>query len=284
MNDTRNRPVGQDYRVPFLMLSIDEHPRCFDTCPHSTTLTGWSDYFNENIIIALTCKRWGCRYCGENKARALGLRVASAEPNRLITLTVSNSAWGSPREAFEGTRRQVAELTKVIRKKAGSFEYVRILEVTKKGWPHYHLVARSPYIKQSWLSSAWSGLTGAPIVDIRSIKKVEYVYSYVVKYLCKQKYIPWTNRRVTWSKGFFPAVETTVKGKWGIRMKNWIHDPPQEFFHRVCRGSVITKVGAEAWIFQLPERDALRGGESNDGSRGPRDYPIPGLILDGPYS
>jgi len=253
VNDTRHEVVSQDYREPFLLLSVGDHPKCFDTCPYATTQVSYSEYFQSTLIIGITCKRWGCRYCGVKKSITLGMRVEAAEPNKLITLTVNPKCYITPREAFEETRRKLSEFAKVIRKQTGEFEYLRILEVTKKGWPHYHLVARSPYIKQKWISAVWNDLTGAPIVDIRSIKKVGNVYKYVMKYLCKQTYIPWTNRRVSWSKKFFPPVEKTTKGKWKLLSRHWVDAPPSQIIHDRFLGSVCTKVAADAWTVDPPE-------------------------------
>lgn len=92
----------------------------------------------------------------------------------------------------------------MIRREYGEFEYLRVLELTKKGWPHFHFVARSGYIPQPWLSDRWDTLTGAPIVDVRKIEKTREAYWYVMKYLGKQHYCTFTERRVTMSKGFAP--------------------------------------------------------------------------------
>jgi len=252
MDDTQEPDLRQDYREPFLLLSLADHPRCFQTCPYATTIRAWSDHFQSTLLIALTCKRWGCRYCGQRKSSELAARVAAAKPNKLITLTVNPKAYERPREAYEDTRRKLSELAKVMRRETGSFEYLRVLEVTKKGWPHYHLVARSPYIKQAWISSVWNDLTGAPVVDIRAIKRKDHVASYVMKYLCKQTYIPWTNRRVSWSKSFFPKTDPPEKGKWKLGTKHWLDEHPEVVIHSDFLGSVFTKVAADAWIVDRP--------------------------------
>lgn len=248
---------SQDFREPFLLGSINDYPRCFTTCPSATTTIAYSEHFDKHIVIAVTCKRWGCRYCGQKNSVNLASRVTLAKPNKLITLTVNPAAYNTPREAFNETRRKLSELSKIIRKENGEFEYLRVLEVTKKGWPHYHLVARSPYIKQKWISSVWNGLTGAPIVDIRQIKKVDHVYSYVMKYLCKQTYIPWTNRRISWSKKFFPPKEKWTKGLWKLTNKVWSEEHPSEVIRWEFQDRTCQKVAADAWVFD-PGEDTLK--------------------------
>jgi hypothetical protein len=171
-------------------------------CTSATTLVGYSQDLEETVIIGITCKRWGCRFCGQAKIRKLAAIATEAKPTSLVTLTVDPALHENPRHAYDQTRRKVATLSQQLRKAYGEFEYLRVLEITKKGWPHYHLVSRCPYIPQAAISTVWATLTGAPIVDIRKIKRTQDVYYYVIKYLSKQHYIRWTDRRVTMSRHF----------------------------------------------------------------------------------
>lgn len=176
-------------------------------CPWAQTLTGYSLTLDRYVILALNCKRWACEVCGRERMRYLAWRVERAQPNRLITLTVQPALYDDPRQAYDETRRKIPDLTKKIRKSINKFEYMKVLEATKKGWPHYHFVARCPYIPQRTLSDWWAESTGAPIVDVRMIRKHQKVYNYVCKYLAKQDHVPWTNRRISWSRHFFPPLE-----------------------------------------------------------------------------
>lgn len=164
-----------------------------NTCPKARTIEGWSTRLNAWVIIANCCKQWGCPICGRQKIQHYARLVADAQANRLITLTVNPARYDSPRAAYDHTRRRIPILSARLRRTYGEFEFFRILEVTKKGWPHYHLIARSPYIPQTELSQLWNELTGAPIVDVRKLDRRTNAYWYVTKYLAKQKYIPWTN-------------------------------------------------------------------------------------------
>lgn len=173
------------------------------TCPDAGTITGYSLTLARQVWIAARCGRWSCSACGPRKVWRLAFKVADARPNRLLTLTVNPSRWHDPREAFDATRRKVPVLIRELRQKHGEVEYVRVLEVTKKGWPHYHLIMRSGFLPQVEISRKWDSLTGAPVVDIRTIEKSSVVLGYVVKYLSKQEHVPWTERRIAWSKRFF---------------------------------------------------------------------------------
>lgn len=251
--NTKEGSESQAHDAPFLFCTLDIYGKHFNTCPYATTLKAWSDHFKAIVVIALTCKRWGCRYCGQKKALKLAERTATANPNRLITLTVNPAVHCSPRVAYESTTKKLPLLARKIRRDHDEFEYLRVLEVTKKGWPHFHLVARSPFIRQHYISDVWSELTGAPIVDIRKIRKHNDVFTYVMKYLCKQKYIPWTNRRVSWTRNFFPPKVAIEKGKWKLEAKAWNDRHPVDVIAEKYDGQICQKIAADAWSFRIPK-------------------------------
>ncbi len=177
--------------------------RWMDICPHSQTMVAYDLDRQDDMIYALPCNQWSCRHCAVRKTRALAYRTEQAQPNRLVTLTVDPALFESPRHAFDATRRQLPEWVRVIRVRFGEFEYLRVTEVTKKGWPHYHMLARSAYIPHSVARDIWRDLTGAKIIDLRQVKKTFGCYRYLLKYLTKMHHIEWTGRHVSYSKGFF---------------------------------------------------------------------------------
>ncbi len=250
-NDTTLPPESQGRRGEFLIGSVDQVRAIIRACPSARTMTAYCMELKASLVMAMNCKRWGCRVCGEQKARHLGFKVEDAEPNRLITLTVNPQYYENPRQAYDDTRRKIADLSKAVRKRRGEFEYLRVLEVTKKGWPHYHLVARCPFIAQGELSSLWGGMTGAPIVDIRAIRSKDNVYQYVVKYLCKQHYVPWTERRISWSKKFFRKEPTDDHVPWQIELIQHYKEHPSEFISEHYRDQEMVAVTPTAWMVAI---------------------------------
>lgn len=124
----------------------------------------------------------------------------------------------TPLAAWNATSQQVSELCKRLRKELGEVEYLRVTEIhdgkTKKpecqrtngdavGYPHYHALLRSGYIAQKRLSDLWGELTGAPVVWIAKIADSFSSFRYLVKYLTKLHKIEWTDRHVSYSRGFF---------------------------------------------------------------------------------
>lgn len=250
MNSTGTKPADQPQPLPFLVGSIADNLTHIDTCPFAGSITCWSTTHNRHLLIALPCKRWGCRWCGPRRAKRLAYRVEEAAPNRLITLTINPKVHIDPRAAYDATRRQLSDFAKGVRKVIGEFEYVRILEVTKQGWPHYHLMARCEYISQRVISDIWAKLTAAPIVDIRKIQKTDKVFWYVVKYLCKQTAVPWTNRRVSWSGKFFPKPEEKTDEKWKLASKFRTMQHPTTVAANSFPGEQLRQITSNAWAVE----------------------------------
>jgi len=223
-------------------------------CPFGSTLRAYSLTLDCEIIMLLACKRWGCDHCGVVRAADLSRRIVAAKPNKFITLTVANNLFESPRAAYDETRRRLPKWSTKVRKHVGSFEYCRVLEMTAAGYPHYHLLARCGYIPQHLLSTMWAGLTGSPIVDIRQIRHGQNSVNYVCKYLRKQAYCTFTNRRVSWTKGFFPKEPTSGKVAWNLIDKEHLLQHPSVTVVEDWGPVPIYRIGPYAWSNTAPNK------------------------------
>lgn len=219
--DTADAPQAQELRY------LVPHPATWknhNCCPWATTVLVTDPETDGVLLVPVNCKRWGCEWCAIRKIRRLAFCTHNAEPNRMLTLTVDPELYESPQEAWEKNTDLIPELVKVIRNepvrawKAWNkshpgktrpcpdpceFEYLKVTELHKSGWPHWHLLCRSPYIDKKWLSDEWAKLTGAIIVDIRKIHNSFSSFRYLVKYLTKLRKIEWTDRHVSYSGNFF---------------------------------------------------------------------------------
>ena len=101
-------------------------------CPRQGCVT----YFNVDDqtwhMVRTTCGTWSCQYCGRVKRARMLEKVQAARPNRFVTLTTIGDAKKTPREVYDWSRRQISELSKSYRRDGIEFEYLRVLEVTKK--------------------------------------------------------------------------------------------------------------------------------------------------------
>lgn len=227
------------------------------TCPHAQTLEAYSATYKCTVWIALPCKQWKCRHCANLKIKRLSIKTEQAKPNRLLTLTVDPALWDNPRAAFDGTRRQVPECMRHLRKRFGSLEYLRVTELTKRGWPHYHLMVRSPYIPYEVVKKLWNKLTGATIVDIRQIKGRLNTYSYLVKYLSKMHRIGWTERHVSYSRGFFPPDPDTKPEGLDLADSVIIEAHPSTYIYSRFRGANLTALGINVYALDPDKNRTL---------------------------
>lgn len=217
-------------------------------CPYATSWHCVELATGQPAIIALPCKRWGCEYCGPRKCFQLAIRCELAKATKLITFTTWTKLYESPRDAFDQTRRKLPLMNKLIREKIGSFEYLRVLEATKAGWPHYHLVCRCKYISVGFLRNEWKRLTGNKVVDVSPIEQEEGCFRYVMKYLRKQYSVPWTQRRVTWSHGFFPKPEKKAPGQRPFINGQRVLKHPIELLKEGYDNRQVTQVGNGVWV------------------------------------
>ena len=221
-------------------------------------ITGIDTVSDTRHFWQTTCNRWTCIYCGPWKTWTLCKRIEAAKPNRFITLTTARPEGQTPRDVWNVARRKVPEVARWIRDKTGECEYCRVLEEHKSGYPHFHLLVRSGYVKQEELSRYWCSLTEAFIVDIRKVNTDDNVAGYVAKYLTKKMDVGFTDRRVTNSKRFFepkPAKQDSDR----IMGEMERHKGSMESVWAWCYPNVqIEEVGPSHWI-GVTDRQPTRG-------------------------
>jgi len=143
---------------------------------------------NNSRARVLYCRSWTCDTCQPRRRRQLLAQAASGRPNRFITLTARPGSDGTPRERL----RMLAHAWRTIVKRLHrlhplkTIEYMAVVEGTKRGEPHLHILYRGPWIAQRTLSTWMLELTGSPIVDIRAVKNTRNAVRYVAKYIAKK--------------------------------------------------------------------------------------------------
>jgi len=136
----------------------------------------------------LTCRSWKCENCYPMRRAQLMGQAVSGEPNRFLTLTINPQVGESPSERL----RILSHAWRVIMLRLrrmhndASIDYLAVVEQTKLGEPHLHILLRSPFIPQPLLSSWMDELARSPIVDIRVVKNPRKAAAYVAKYVTKQ--------------------------------------------------------------------------------------------------
>lgn len=128
----------------------------------------------------------------EKEDRTLERRKQTAREarNMVRRLVLSNFDNGSKfiTLTFAEDIQDVREANKVFKKfiqrmryKYGQFKYVAVIEFTKAGRVHYHMMSDLPFILNSELAAIWRN----GFVRINEIEHVDNVGAYMVKYMVK---------------------------------------------------------------------------------------------------
>lgn len=228
-------------------------------CPHAVSSTAWSDTLSATLLFVSPCRRWSCKSCGPIKCRRLAIRVENAKPTAFLTLTCWTKAYLGPRDAYDRLRRRVPELFRQLRKEFGHIEYLKVLESTKHGFPHWHAMVRGPYLPQQRVSELWDHYAQSPIVDVREIKQLKSVYAYTVGYLLKQEAVPWTKRRISWSKAFFASEEKPDRPELNLRNHQRFKCHPYELLRKHHRNHEVRSLSR--YILEIADhRHGCTGG------------------------
>jgi len=149
------------------------------------SLTGYDP--DEIHVLCLRCKRWTCDKCIGMRLRGLKRLAQEGAPTKFITLTVNPSAFETPDDAAQALVRAWRATRQRARREglADSIPFLAVFERTKAGWPHIHILARCPYIDQSWLSDRMAEYTSSPVVDIRAVQSARGAARYLGKYVSK---------------------------------------------------------------------------------------------------
>lgn len=135
----------------------------------------------------LRCRSWRCEHCQPNRRRGLIAEAAGGSPRTFLTLTLRADDPRKPADRVKALSRAWRIIRQRLTRLTGGkeIEFLAVVEQTKRGTPHLHILARAPFISQRWLSQACAELLDAPIVDIRRIDKHRAILGYVAKYVGK---------------------------------------------------------------------------------------------------
>ena len=189
---------------------------------------------------------------------------------RFVTLT------SSP-ESRNFIQQDLRRLVMRLRRKGVLVDYIRVIEKTKSGLDHVHMIYRGSYIPQPTLSALWLEIHQAPIVDIRSVRASKHhmkgAAAELAKYMAKEGC-----RRYSWSwgwvyKGFvrtwklakslfgkiqhyryIPFAFSRFLSLWHVHLKS--RSPPSHLLYYL--ESTLLKVTHE-WTFHRQVQSATTG-------------------------
>jgi len=115
-------------------------------------------------------------------------QAGNGRPNKFITLT---SRYRPEEMTPDAAAKQLVHAWRMVvqrGKRDGVFQdiqYICVFELTKKGWPHLHILARCTFLAQEWLSDRLRDYADSPIVHVRAINSEKRAAWYVAKYTAK---------------------------------------------------------------------------------------------------
>jgi len=181
------------------------------------SIKGWDSRQKKICYRRVNCGSWTCSYCGPRKAkrakRAIRDLAEKLGLQYFVTLTIDPSKL---REGEDATKHLQASFDKFriyLRRKFGEAPvYIRVVEFTQKGLPHYHILT-DRYIEQQWISRTWNQLGGGKIVWIRRAR-IRKIAHYLAKYLTKELLLsaPKGTRRITTARAvkLFPKFQSEI--------------------------------------------------------------------------
>ena len=161
------------------------HPNHSTALCGTGALLGWQSETKTLTVLPLFCHSWACPRCSLEKAALWKSVAIRGKAERFLTLTYRPGSLDTPFLIATKLKRAFAKLVMRIRRSFGSCEYLLVWELTRKNIPHAHVLLRSAFIPQDWLSSNWHQLTGSYITDIRKVRSPRDVAAHMMKYLGK---------------------------------------------------------------------------------------------------
>ncbi len=178
---------------------------------------GHDTHNNKTCYRRVNCGSWTCSYCGPRKAkrakRAIRDRAEKLGLHYFATLTIDPALVCEGEDVTRHLQVTFDKFRTYLRRKFGEAPlYIRVVEFTQKGMPHYHILT-DRYIEQDWISRTWNQLGGERIVWIVRAK-IGKIAHYLAKYLTKELLLsaPKGTRRITTARALklFPKYQSEI--------------------------------------------------------------------------
>lgn len=240
-------------------------------------------------VKLLPCRNWHCEHCQPSRLRQLRAIAASGIPTICLTLTVNTATASNPVERYQAlhrawkllVKRTLREFAKppnerwiirsdedceyqqiqdyyytrtVAAKAIKRLHYMAFPEETENGEPHLHILLRTKYIPQRWISQQMADIINSPVVWIEKVKGAKAAVAYVTKYVTKAPAQFGKSRRY-WCSKFYQLKkrakpDTPVFSRATAQL---IHQPFEEFVREIVTKGlcVIPRLNKELEVRKL---------------------------------
>ena len=138
-------------------------------------------------VATLRCRSWTCPDCFEPRKKRLMAECHAGAPGTFMTLTSRRREGLTANEAALKLTHAWRLIRLRLMRRSGmkKLPFIAVMEATKAGWPHLHILLRSIWLDHDLISSWMAELTDSPVVDIQRIDNKARVNAYVSKYCGK---------------------------------------------------------------------------------------------------
>lgn len=218
-SEDRPMPILEFKRLARVLV-----PKSVENCGSRSMVGDWRAG-GYKVVFGLRCNSWLCPKCRVKLSRKWIKKINPEKVERFLTLTVDPKRFENVAAAVEEIYRGYKKLIQAIRRDLGkTFEYFSVVEFTKAGWPHLHILQRGSYVSKQWIINKWDQYGLGIIVQFNEVWGRGAVKHYLTKYLSKEGQAFFHHlRKVRFSKNFFAMVEK-VKGwlsDFAYKMSNW---------------------------------------------------------------
>lgn len=183
-------------------MSKDSSP--LKKCPYPVGAFSGITIDGKKLVAGpLSCNSWNCPYCHDKMKKRLYRRVlkgvmgrdtGSEYSRKFLTLTYGGThkrCGSDPVIAYEEMALAFHKLIKALRERYGHFDYFRVCELHKDGWPHFHVMlvgdSIAPKDVLDHVELYWREYYGMGFVRINCIKfkDAKHATNYMLKYITK---------------------------------------------------------------------------------------------------
>ena len=106
-------------------------------------------------IYPFRCHRWRCSTCGRRKVNQTRKRIlAGLDRGATWFLTLTSPGSECPAVSLDHLSQCWKAFHLRLTRHVGHIEYIAVLELQKRGSPHFHVLVQGPFVSRRWLSIA----------------------------------------------------------------------------------------------------------------------------------
>lgn len=142
---------------------------------------------SNRVALSVKCRSWCCQDCEPKRRRALIAQGMGGSPTTFLTLTYKVRQGKTPNQAaLELSRAWRLVRLRLMRKyKLQKLPFLAVMEKTKAGWPHIHILLRTRYLDYRLIRAWMEEIAESPVIHIEKIANKKKAAGYCVKYCSK---------------------------------------------------------------------------------------------------